>query len=61
MSTFSNKPMAKLVARLAKLYNLSPDQCPFLHKKRSEGALQFLVYKRYVDGSLSKLKFFKYL
>lgn len=55
MSTLQQKPLAKLVARLAKLYHLPPEACPFLHKKRGEGALQFLVYKRYVDGSLSEL------
>ena len=55
ISTLQHKPFSKLVARLAKLYNLPPEACPFLHKKRGEGALQFLVYKRYVDGSLSKL------
>ncbi|XP_031776933.1 exonuclease mut-7 homolog [Nasonia vitripennis] len=53
ISTLQHKPISKLVARLAKLYNLPPEACPFLHKKRGEGALQFLVYKRYVDGSFS--------
>lgn len=46
--------MTKLIARLIKQYNLSPDLAPHLNTKRSEGAIQFLIHKRYVDGSLSK-------
>ncbi|EFN66105.1 Probable exonuclease mut-7-like protein [Camponotus floridanus] len=47
------RPITKLVARLIKQYNLSPDVCPHLNTKRNEGALQFLIHKRYVDGSLN--------
>ncbi|KYM94459.1 PREDICTED: exonuclease mut-7 homolog [Cyphomyrmex costatus] len=47
------RPITKLIARLIKQYNLSPDVCPHLNTKRNEGALQFLIYKRYVDGSLN--------
>ncbi|XP_076386232.1 exonuclease mut-7 homolog isoform X2 [Megachile rotundata] len=53
MSTTQIKPMTKLIARLVKLYNLPPEFCPNLNRKRCEGALQFLIHKRYVDGSLS--------
>ncbi|EZA46919.1 hypothetical protein DMN91_004839 [Ooceraea biroi] len=53
MSLTQSRPITKLVARLIKQYNLSPDMCPHLNTKRSEGALQFLIHKRYVDGSLS--------
>ncbi|KAJ8687517.1 hypothetical protein QAD02_023311 [Eretmocerus hayati] len=47
------KPLAKLVARLAKVYNLPPESCPHLHSKRGKGALSFMLHKRYVDGTLS--------
>ncbi|KAL0128834.1 hypothetical protein PUN28_003900 [Cardiocondyla obscurior] len=47
------RPITKLVARLIKQYNLSPDVCPHLNTKRNEGALQFLIHKRYIDGSLN--------
>lgn len=47
------RPITKLIARLMKQYNLSPDACPHLNTKRNEGALQFLLHKRYVDGSLN--------
>ncbi|XP_043463266.1 exonuclease mut-7 homolog [Leptopilina heterotoma] len=53
MSTAQLRPMSKLVARLAKLYKLPPEICPYLNQKRGEGALQFLIYKRFVEGSLS--------
>ncbi|XP_012279441.1 exonuclease mut-7 homolog [Orussus abietinus] len=53
MSTTETRPMARLVARLAKTYNLSPDVCPNLNQRRGEGALQFLMYKRYMEGSMS--------
>lgn len=49
--------MTKLIARFVKLYNLPPEMCPNLNRKRNEGALQFLIHKRYDDGSLSKLIF----
>ncbi|XP_029675764.1 exonuclease mut-7 homolog isoform X2 [Formica exsecta] len=47
------RPITKLIARLIKQYNLSPDVCPHLNTKRNEGALQFIIHKRYVDGSLN--------
>ncbi|KAL6263465.1 hypothetical protein P5V15_006256 [Pogonomyrmex californicus] len=53
MSLTQIRPITKLVARLTKRHNLSPDVCPHLNTKRNEGALQFLIYKRYVDGSLN--------
>lgn len=53
MATAHNKPMTKLIARLIKLYKLPPEVCPNLNKIRSKGAVQFLIHKRYVDGSLS--------
>ncbi|KAK0079127.1 hypothetical protein PV325_001691 [Microctonus aethiopoides] len=53
MATLYLRPMTKLVARFVKQYNLSEDICPNLNRKRGEGALQFLVYKRFVEGSLN--------
>ncbi|XP_011495833.1 PREDICTED: exonuclease mut-7 homolog [Ceratosolen solmsi marchali] len=53
MITLQHKPIAKTLARLVKFYNLPPETCPNLQMKRGQGALRFLIYKRYVDGSLS--------
>ncbi|KAK1123956.1 hypothetical protein K0M31_006985 [Melipona bicolor] len=53
MPIINTKPMTKLIARLIKLYNLPPELCSNLNKKRCEGVLQFLVHKRYVESSLS--------
>ncbi|XP_069688373.1 exonuclease mut-7 homolog isoform X2 [Periplaneta americana] len=47
-----HKPLSKLVARLTKTYNLPPENCPNLNQKRNEGALQFLMHKRYVENTL---------
>lgn len=55
MPIINTKPMTKLIARLIKLYNLPPELCSNLNKKRCEGVLQFLVHKRYVESSLSML------
>ncbi|KAK7874023.1 hypothetical protein R5R35_013427 [Gryllus longicercus] len=51
------KPLGKLVARLMKIYNLPRDLAPNLNRKRNEGALQFLVYKRYVQHTLGRDSF----
>lgn len=48
------KPWRKLVTRLVKMYNLPEDVTPFLNKRRNEGALQFLMYKRFVDHSFGE-------
>lgn len=45
------KPWRKLIARLVKTFNLPPDTSPCLNKKRNEGALQFLLHKRFVENS----------
>lgn len=58
MATTNTKPMTKLIARFIKLYNLPPELCSNLNKKRCEGGLQFLMYKRYVESSLSMLIFY---
>ncbi|XP_063986238.1 exonuclease mut-7 homolog isoform X2 [Diachasmimorpha longicaudata] len=53
MSTCSSRPMMKLIARLVKDYNFPPEICPNLNLKRGKSALHFLIYKRYVDVTLS--------
>ncbi|KAF7381207.1 hypothetical protein HZH68_016082 [Vespula germanica] len=53
IGTIQIRPMTKLIARFAKLYNLPPELCPNLNRRRNEGALQFLIHKRYDDGSLN--------
>lgn len=45
------KPWRKLIARLVKMFHLPPDTSPCLNKKRNEGALQFLLHKRFVENS----------
>ncbi|KAF7988726.1 hypothetical protein HCN44_001299 [Aphidius gifuensis] len=54
MSTCQIRPMMKLLSRLVKKFDFSPDICPNHNRKRGEGALQFLVRKHFCDGSLSK-------
>nr|XP_031846660.1 exonuclease mut-7 homolog isoform X2 [Nomia melanderi] len=53
ISTTEIKPMTKLIVRFVKLYNLPSEICQNVNKKRSTGALRFLIYKRYTDYSLS--------
>ncbi|KAK5640063.1 hypothetical protein RI129_010874, partial [Pyrocoelia pectoralis] len=45
-----NKPWRKLIARFVKMYNVPPEVTPNLNKKRNEGALQFLLHKRYIEN-----------
>ncbi|KAF5299708.1 hypothetical protein FQA39_LY11503 [Lamprigera yunnana] len=45
-----NKPWRKLITRFVKTYNMSSDVTPNLNKRRNEGALQFLLHKRYVEN-----------
>ncbi|KAB0792502.1 hypothetical protein PPYR_14461 [Photinus pyralis] len=45
-----NKPWRKLIARFVKMYNISSEVTPNLNKKRNEGALQFLLHKRYIEN-----------
>lgn len=41
------KPICKLLTRFLKIYNLPPNCCSNLTQKRREGALQFVIRKRY--------------
>ncbi|KAF5282251.1 hypothetical protein FQR65_LT14383 [Abscondita terminalis] len=49
-----NKPWRKLIARFVKMFNLSLDVTPNFNKKRNEGALQFLLHKRYIDNDFGE-------
>jgi hypothetical protein len=45
------KPLKKLITRLVKMFKLPSNITPNLNKKRNEGALQFLLHKRYKENS----------
>ena len=36
------------------MYNLPSEVTPCLNKKKNEGALQFLLYKRYIERSFGE-------
>ncbi|XP_069121418.1 exonuclease mut-7 homolog isoform X1 [Argopecten irradians] len=46
------KPLSKLAARLMKLYDIPSDMCPNISNARGLGAVKYLLYKRYVEGSM---------
>jgi len=48
------KPEKKLIARLVKMFNLPDDLTPNLNKHRHEGALRFLLHKRFTDHTFGK-------
>lgn len=50
------KPWRKLVTRLVKMFDLPEEVSPFLNVKRNEGALQFLLHKRFVENSFGRSK-----
>lgn len=51
------KPWRKLITRLVKQYRIPDDLTPNLNKKRNEGALQFLINKRYTDNTFGDESF----
>lgn len=53
-SKLHQKPLSKLVQRLAKNYNIPKQFTPNVNKMKNFGALQFLVHKRYYEKSLNK-------
>ncbi|XP_062539983.1 exonuclease mut-7 homolog [Armigeres subalbatus] len=53
-SKLHQKPLSKLVQRLAKNYNIPKQFRPNVYKMKNFGALQFLVHKRYYEKSLNK-------
>lgn len=53
-SKLHQKPLSKLVQRLAKAYNIPKEYTPNVSKMKNFGALQFLCHKRYYEKSLSK-------
>ncbi|XP_060535311.1 exonuclease mut-7 homolog [Cylas formicarius] len=48
-----SKPWKKLVTRFAKMFKLPADLTPNLNKKRNEGALKFLIHKRFTENTFS--------
>ncbi|XP_076649699.1 exonuclease mut-7 homolog isoform X2 [Halictus rubicundus] len=54
ISITERKPLSKLVARFVKLYDLPHTICQNVNKKRNEGALHFIIQKRYRDFSFSQ-------
>lgn len=53
IETIQIRPLTKLIARFVKLYNIPPELCPNLNRRRNRGALQFLIHKRFDDKSLN--------
>ncbi|XP_055551478.1 exonuclease mut-7 homolog [Wyeomyia smithii] len=53
-SKLHQKPLSKLVQRLAKNYNVPKEFTPNVNKMKNFGALQFLLHKRYYEKSLNK-------
>ncbi|CAH1105749.1 unnamed protein product [Psylliodes chrysocephalus] len=45
------KPWKKLITRLVKMFKLPPELTPNLNKRRNEGALNFLLHKRFIENS----------
>ncbi|XP_039287135.1 exonuclease mut-7 homolog [Nilaparvata lugens] len=46
------KPLSKFMVRLMKKYNLPSTCCPNLTNKKSRGALQFIITRKYRDKSI---------
>ncbi|XP_050295800.1 exonuclease mut-7 homolog [Anthonomus grandis grandis] len=46
-----SKSWKKIIVRLVKMFKLSSDLTPNLNRRRNEGALQFLLRKRFVENS----------
>ncbi|XP_001861848.2 exonuclease mut-7 homolog [Culex quinquefasciatus] len=53
-SKLHQKPLSKLVQRLAKSYNIPKEFTPNVNKMKNFGALQFLCHKRYYEKGLNK-------
>ncbi|XP_044262424.1 exonuclease mut-7 homolog [Tribolium madens] len=45
------KPLKKFITRLVKTFKLPSNITPNLNKRRNEGALQFLLHKRFIENS----------
>nr|KAG5686419.1 hypothetical protein BaRGS_029398 [Batillaria attramentaria] len=46
------KTLGKLASRLMKLYSISADACPNITNVKALGAIRYLIYKRYTEGSM---------
>ncbi|RWS16936.1 exonuclease mut-7-like protein [Dinothrombium tinctorium] len=55
---FASRTLNKLITRLMKKYNIKAE-CPFTNKEQNLKSLRFLIYKRYVEGSISADCFFE--
>jgi hypothetical protein len=49
-----NKPLTKLITRLANKYSVPNELTPNVNKKRNRGNLYFLLHKYYIERSQSK-------
>lgn len=56
-SKLHQKPLSKLVQRLAKNYDIPKELTPNMVKMKNFGTVQFLINKRYYDKSLNKESF----
>ncbi|CAG9831594.1 unnamed protein product [Diabrotica balteata] len=45
------KPWKKLITRMVKMFKLPADLTPNLNRRRNEGALNFLLHKRFIENS----------
>ncbi|XP_019766981.1 exonuclease mut-7 homolog isoform X1 [Dendroctonus ponderosae] len=45
------KPWKRLIVRFTKMFKIPADLTPNLNRRRNEGALQFLLHKRFIENS----------
>lgn len=50
------KPWKRLIVRFAKMFKIPADLTPNLNRKRNEGALQFLLHKRFIENSFGRVE-----
>lgn len=48
-----SKPWKRLIGRMLKMFKLPSDLTPNFNRRRNEGALQFLLHKRFIENGLS--------
>ncbi|ESO95750.1 hypothetical protein LOTGIDRAFT_116671 [Lottia gigantea] len=51
-SNLNRKTLSKLAVRLMKLYQIPASLCPNISNARGYGALKYLLYKRYIEGTM---------
>ncbi|XP_013783154.1 exonuclease mut-7 homolog [Limulus polyphemus] len=47
------KSLGKLLGRLVKLYGIPIEKCPNLCQRRSAGAFRYILYKKYIERSIT--------